>query len=297
MKHVFISYKRDDGDFAARLKDKIDAAGFATWMDLGLTAGQDWGDEIDQAIRESLALVVVMTPEAKASDYITYEWSFAFGVGVKVVPVLLKPTKLHPRLERLHYLDFINLTVRPWDDLIRAIQGNVSEINTSTSHGPQEVPVFIRKAISSLNDINPVERHNAVETLSQAKHPAAQETLIAALQHPLKDVRIRAAIAVAEFQDERAMHSLVEGIKDTDPQTREVARNALLKLIAYLAGPSIGDIWSNPNNTLRTKASIWLGKFRHQTQKEPSPNTETKTEKDDTANQDVKMPQSNTTKE
>lgn len=123
-KHVFISYKHEDSDFAEILRNRVEKAGFKTWVDTdGLPAGEDWRAEIDQAIKGAFALIVIMTPEAKASEYVTYEWSFAWGAQVKVIPVLLKHTPLlHPRLEALQYLDFSNFATRPWDKLIARLK-------------------------------------------------------------------------------------------------------------------------------------------------------------------------------
>jgi hypothetical protein len=39
--HVFISYKHDDGDFATVLREKIADAGFPTWMDDDVQAGEN----------------------------------------------------------------------------------------------------------------------------------------------------------------------------------------------------------------------------------------------------------------
>jgi hypothetical protein len=115
-KHVFISYKHEDGDFAQLLIYKIKEAGFETWVDSDrLHAGEDWRVGIDAAIKDAVALVVIMTPEAKTSEYVTYEWAFAWGAGVKVIPVLYKETTLHPRLETLQYLNFTSRTARPWE--------------------------------------------------------------------------------------------------------------------------------------------------------------------------------------
>jgi len=63
-----------------------------------------------------------MTPEARKSEYVTYEWSFAWGKGKKIFPIMLKQTQLHPRLESLQYLDFTNRTTRPWDKLVDSIK-------------------------------------------------------------------------------------------------------------------------------------------------------------------------------
>ena len=94
MHHIFISYHHGDGDFAEVLINRIEKAGFETWVDNDrLHAGEDWRAEIDQAIKAALALMVIMTPEARNSEYVTYEWAFAWGAGVKVIPILYKDTK------------------------------------------------------------------------------------------------------------------------------------------------------------------------------------------------------------
>ena len=117
--HVFISHHGDDGDFAEVLKLNLQKAGVDAWIDTDrLRVGDDWRSEIDEAIRSATALIVVMTPSAKDSEYVTYEWAFAWGAGVKVIPILLSTTQLHPRLDSLQYLDFTNRRARPWSRLI-----------------------------------------------------------------------------------------------------------------------------------------------------------------------------------
>ncbi|MBA2681776.1 MAG: TIR domain-containing protein [Ktedonobacteraceae bacterium] len=130
-KHVFISYKHEDSDFAENLIHRVENAGFKTWVDSDkLAAGEDWRTGIDESIRNAFALIVIMTPEAKASEYVTYEWAFAWGAGVKVIPILHKSTQLHPRLEALQHLDFTSRTNRPWDKLFNVLS-NAAAIASS----------------------------------------------------------------------------------------------------------------------------------------------------------------------
>src|SRR6266571_9375290 len=96
MQHVFISYKHEDQDFAENLIGRLEKAGFTTWADYKISTGEEWRTAIDLAIKNAFALIVIMTPEAKVSEYVTYEWAFAWGVGVKVIPIMLKTTPLHP---------------------------------------------------------------------------------------------------------------------------------------------------------------------------------------------------------
>ena len=122
-KFIFISHDHDDGDFAELLKLKLEKENLSVWLDNeSLKIGQDWRDEIDTGIETSLAMIVIMTPEARKSEYVTYEWAFAWGKGKKIFPIMLKQTQLHPRLESLQYLDFTNRANRPWEELIKELK-------------------------------------------------------------------------------------------------------------------------------------------------------------------------------
>jgi hypothetical protein len=100
--HVFISYSRADSHFARLLKFELEKADFVLWIDTErLLVGEDWRQGIDEAVQDSYALIVLKSPEAAGSQYVTYEWAYALGIRVKVTPILLKPTKFHPRLETI----------------------------------------------------------------------------------------------------------------------------------------------------------------------------------------------------
>lgn len=122
-KSIFISHSHNDADFAELLKLNLEKEGFNSWIDNEkLKIGQEWRKEIDDGISDSLAIIVIMSPEAKQSEYVTYEWSYAWGKGKNIFPIMLKQTSLHPRLESLQYLDFTNRITRPWDKLYESLK-------------------------------------------------------------------------------------------------------------------------------------------------------------------------------
>ena len=61
MSQAFISYSKADKSDAADFKIRIEKAGFHVWMDTKLHAGREWREEIDEEIRKSIAVVVIMT--------------------------------------------------------------------------------------------------------------------------------------------------------------------------------------------------------------------------------------------
>ena len=122
--HLFLSHSKVDGDFAELLKHRLEQKGFAAWIDTDrLVPGVDWRQEIDDSIRSAFAVIAIMSPEARSSEYVTYEWAFAWGSRKRIVPIMLRETPLHPRLATLQYLDFTNRNARPWPKLYDTLQG------------------------------------------------------------------------------------------------------------------------------------------------------------------------------
>ncbi len=119
---VFISYSSIDGDFAELMKMKLESAEITVWRDAHeILAGQEWRNEIDYGLLNADLVIVLLNKNACNSSYVTYEWAFALGNGKKIIPVLLEPCAIHPRIEVVQYLDFQN-GKRPWPLLIDRIR-------------------------------------------------------------------------------------------------------------------------------------------------------------------------------
>jgi hypothetical protein len=122
MKHILVSYAREDKDFARNLTRRLRDSNRIPWQDLrNLRGGDNWQATIDDALRNAEALVVVMSPHSTKSQYVTYEWAFALGAGIRVIPVMRQPTILHPRLLSIQYIDFTVRRGTPWVNLLKAL--------------------------------------------------------------------------------------------------------------------------------------------------------------------------------
>lgn len=118
MATVFISYKRNDIGFEEKLSNWIEAQGFKAWYDKGIRVGKPWSQVIDDYINEAICVVVILTPEALKSHYITYEWSYALGLGRPVFPLLfdgVKMDKVHPKLSQLQMAKFNHTNPDDWE--------------------------------------------------------------------------------------------------------------------------------------------------------------------------------------
>jgi HEAT repeat protein len=76
------------------------------------------------------------------------------------------------------------------------------------------LPPAIKQAVAALDSPNPSERLSAIESLAQMNHPVVPEALAGAVQHTIRDVRIQAALVLAQFKDSRALPGLHEALID-----------------------------------------------------------------------------------
>jgi HEAT repeat protein len=232
MRHIFVSYCREDADFAQILEDKIKRSDFPTWKDQNLNAGDDWRAEIDDAIRAALAVIVILSPVSVNSTYLHYEWAFARGCGVPIIPILLAKLTidgLHPSLRMLQCLDFSNYAARPWDALMEVLRKQQDSQRGYTVHVPRDAPPVVQQAARTLDSMDEAERKAAISSLGQMNHPSAVEVLVEATRHPIRQVRIGASVALAGFKDARAVTGLLEGIRHGDKEADDTTISELGK--------------------------------------------------------------------
>lgn len=259
--HVFISYHHNDLDFAENVIHTLEKEGFTTWADDKLQAGEDWRTMIDLAIKNAFALIVIMTPSAKASEYVTYEWAFAWGVGVKVIPIMLELTPLHPRLEALQYLDFTNRKTRPWGRLIQEVR-NASSIPLAHSvRIPLNAPPVIRNAVIALDSASFEERFSAIQTLVQMSSPDAQGILLEALKHPIPDVRGAAAEFLGQIGDASVVPALCELLHDAHGDVRARAAESLGQIGDASVTPALCEALHDDLYEVRAAAARSLGQI------------------------------------
>jgi hypothetical protein len=257
--HVFISYKHEDRVFASQLIRQVQTAGFRVWIDdEQLRAGENWREAINTAIRQSFALILVLTPDARTSEYVTYEWAFAQGAGIKVIPVMLRATSfLHPQLEMLQYLDFTHADQQPWDRLIQRLREVQGEYRPDRISVTQDAPRAVKQAVAALDSPSADERRQALRSLAQMNHPTAYSALAEAVQHPLRDVRVDAAFMLAKQSnntDFAAVPGLIEALQDEDARIRTAA----VKILGEVGDPNSVPHLLQIINTERDSNIRWL---------------------------------------
>jgi hypothetical protein len=97
---VFLSYAQEDRKLAWRISDALKKHGLEVWDDREIMPGDNWASKVSNALRHSEAMVVLMTPKALKSKWISREVEYALGKPAfknRLVTVLAGPRKKFPQ--------------------------------------------------------------------------------------------------------------------------------------------------------------------------------------------------------
>jgi TIR domain len=107
---VFISYSRDDLEFADQLDAALDACGFECIIDReGISGGEKWKLRLGNMISEADTVVFVLSPTSARSEICAWEVEEATRLGKRILPVISRPlggTSPPPQLRERNYIFF-----------------------------------------------------------------------------------------------------------------------------------------------------------------------------------------------
>lgn len=88
--HVFVSYSHKDSDYTHRLAEEMERYNIPVWIDDRIDYGTRWPHVIQEKIDTCGAFVLIMSDNARASDWVNNELTYAIGKGKKIFPLLLQ---------------------------------------------------------------------------------------------------------------------------------------------------------------------------------------------------------------
>jgi len=88
--HVFISYSHKDSDYTHKLAEEMERHNIPVWIDDRIDYGTRWPQVIQEKIDSCKAFVLIMSDNARASDWVNNELTYAIGKRRKIYPLLLK---------------------------------------------------------------------------------------------------------------------------------------------------------------------------------------------------------------
>lgn len=115
----FISYSRQDTEFAARITQDLRGNRIEVWRDQdSIPAGANWDREIEKAINDCSHVIFIATPSSVASENVQDEISLAVNREKTVIPLMLETCDLPLRVHRAQWVDFRNNYKRAFAQLI-----------------------------------------------------------------------------------------------------------------------------------------------------------------------------------
>jgi hypothetical protein len=107
---VFVSYSRDDIDFADQLVAALEGTGFDPLIDRhSIPGGEDWKAQLRRMIVDADSVVFVLSPRSAASKLCEWEVEEADQLNKRLIPIVwgsLAGVSVPPRLANLNYIYF-----------------------------------------------------------------------------------------------------------------------------------------------------------------------------------------------
>ncbi len=146
MAQVFISYSRKDLSFVERLAADLKNVGLDVWYDVSsLRGGARWRLEIETGIKNSQFVIVVLSPDAVASEWVEREFLFASNRGRKIIPLLFRPCELPLDYLNLNYIDVQGENYQHnFDELLRAMDFDATKQSSPVPVKPSKPPFVLK---------------------------------------------------------------------------------------------------------------------------------------------------------
>lgn len=114
---VFISYSHKDEPLARKVTNALEKAGLSVWdPEREIMPGDNWAAKISQALQDSDAMVLLLTPDALLSKSVQRELEYALtkeSYSHRLIPVLVNSQKKLTKEDIpwiLRHLNMINIS-------------------------------------------------------------------------------------------------------------------------------------------------------------------------------------------
>ena len=97
--NVFISHSEKDRSYATSLGKVLRGAGLHVWEPRDVQPGDNWALKIGEALAEADAVIVLLSPDSVASEWVRREIELAISLPHfkgRLIPVQVRPTREVP---------------------------------------------------------------------------------------------------------------------------------------------------------------------------------------------------------
>ena len=178
MAQVYIAYSRKDLSFVEQLAADLKSAGFDVWHDPSSNrGGSKWRSEVESGLNKSQFMVVVLSPDSVASEWVEREFLFANNLGLKIIPLMYRPCELPLNYVNLNYIDVQGENYRQhYEDLLRALTIDPKSATLSRT----KKPAFQQNIMDILSALgSPIKIFSrSSETLNQSQLRAVSKARV-----------------------------------------------------------------------------------------------------------------------
>ena len=104
--YIFISHSSSDADFTEYAAARLEEAGFRTWVDVeSISDGSSWPREIQKAVENCGAMLVIMSNAARESEWVERETLLAMSLRKPMFIALIEDTPLPVHLINRQFSD------------------------------------------------------------------------------------------------------------------------------------------------------------------------------------------------
>ena len=97
--YIFISYAHADAQMIYKEITKFHQQGYHVWYDEGISPGNEWPDDVAEALAKCALFVVFFTQKSADSRNVQNEVNFAINKKIPFLAIHLEPTILPPGIE------------------------------------------------------------------------------------------------------------------------------------------------------------------------------------------------------
>lgn len=139
MATVFLSYDHDDVERAAPIAAALEKAGHSVWWDRHIHGGAAYNDEIETAVEEANAVVVLWSKRSVRSTWVRDEAAEGRDQN-KLVPVLLDAVKPPMGFRQFQTIDCTRSNRGPSSSSLQQILNSIDRVSGATQAGLPQAP-------------------------------------------------------------------------------------------------------------------------------------------------------------
>jgi predicted ATPase len=133
---IFISYAHADSAFVDRLEADLRHQGFDPWVDRQrLAGGLRWRRELQEAVEQAQVLLIVLSPDAIASQSVQIEFDYALDLHKVVIPLYHRQCEVPMELRAIQWVDFRQSYEQGLSALLDTLHRHQQRAVTSNSTG------------------------------------------------------------------------------------------------------------------------------------------------------------------